>query len=154
MRRGRLRTDQPAKGTAVQIPVMLISIAKDTGSARADSGNVRGAKCPKLVQWIWLAENHDRRELVIDHNRSSVKVLPAIRVNRVRVVVGMAAMVMMVGRSIAAPNMHVGAGIDCTSCWNPNGHPKITSNSGWARYKNGNSADDLTGSHGVSFPTS
>lgn len=112
------------------IIVLVVSIAENAGTAGADSGNVRGTERAKFIERIGLTENHDRGELVVDHNRSSVKALPAIRVNRVSVVVWIVAMAMMVGRSVATPNMQVGAGIHRTGYRNANGHPKITSKSG------------------------
>jgi hypothetical protein len=70
-----------------EIHRLLASIAENTGTAGADSGNVRGAECAKFIQWVGLAEYHYRRKLVVDHYRGSVKPLPAIWVNRVSVVV-------------------------------------------------------------------
>ena len=112
------------------IIVLVASIAENAGTAGTNSGNVRGAERAKFIERIGLAENHDRGELVVDHNRSSVKALPAIRVNRVSVVVWIAAMAIMVGRSVATPNMQVGAGIHRTGYRNANGHPEIPSKSG------------------------
>jgi hypothetical protein len=96
--------------------MMVTSVAEYTGSAGADLRNIGGAKSAKFKERIRLAEDHNRGELVVDHHRSGIELMTAIRVNRgcvVRYIVPIVTMMPMseMGRNVHATNICAEAGI-------------------------------------------